>query len=371
MPQPVHNPDCVIVGGGAIGMLSALLLAERGWRVALYDRGTLGRESSWAGGGIVSPLYPWRYPDPVTALARYSQQRYPAYLARLRERTGIDPELLDSGLLMLDPPAPEAAPWAARWQVRLEELHGAAALAAVQPGLAPRFEEGLWMPDVQQVRNPRLVRALRAAVLAEPAIAVHESTPVRRVSVRQGAVAGVETDAGAVRADRVLVTAGAWSADLLPPECVPQRPAIRPVKGQMIVFRTEPGTLSRMVMYEGRYLIPRRDGLVLAGSTLEEAGFDKTPTATARDELAAAAVALFPALGDAPVVQHWAGLRPGSPHGIPYIGECPGARGLFLNAGQFRNGIVMGLGSARLGVALLAGDPPIVDPAPYALDAPH
>ena len=363
--------DCLIVGGGAIGMLSALLLAERGRRVALYERGALGRESSWAGGGIVSPLYPWRYPDAVTALARYSQRHYPAFLARLREQTDIDPELLDSGLLMLDPPEPGMDEWAARWEMTIEHLRGAAALAAVQPGLAPEFDEGLWMPEVRQVRNPRLVRALAAAVRAHPAIVVHEGAAVRAVRVAQGAVQGVDTADGPVAAPCVLVTAGAWSAGLLPAGCAPERPAVRPVKGQMIVFRTTPGTLTRMVMHQGRYLIPRRDGLVLAGSTLEEEGFDKTPTEAARAELTEAARAIFPALADCPVVYQWAGLRPGTPHGIPYIGQCPAVRGLFVNAGQFRNGIVMGLGSARLGVDLITGESPLVDPAPYALDAPH
>jgi len=367
----MSSPDCIIVGGGAIGLLSAQMLVERGLRPLLLEQGALARESSWAGGGIVSPMYPWRYPDAVNRLAVYGQRHYPEVLARLRDQTGIDPELLPSGMLMLDEPEPAMGPWAERWAVRIERLATRAELEAVQPGLDPRFEQGSWMPEIHQVRNPRLAKALAAQARQTPGLTIREQAPVAEIVVAGGRVAGVRLQNGeTIAADRVLVTAGAWSGGLMPAAC--SAPAvIQPVKGQIVQFQTTPGTLTRMVMRDSRYLIPRKDGLVLIGSTLEFGTFDKQTTTEALEALRAAAIGLVPALADAPVVNQWAGLRPGTRDGIPFIGECPAVAGLYVNAGQFRNGIVMGLGSARLVAELIAGEPPFVDPAPYALGEPR
>ncbi len=363
------TPDCIIVGGGAIGLLSAHFLVARGMKVTLLEQGELARESSWAGGGIVSPMYPWRYPDAVNRLAIYGQQNYPEVLARLRDEIGIDPELLPSGMLMLDDPEPEMWPWAERWSTRIERLTSRAGLEVVQPGLDPRFEQGLWMPDIHQVRNPRLAKALAARARQTPGLTIREHAPVAGIVVEGERVGGVRLRDGQTLASGcVLVTAGAWTGQLMPEAC-PAPAEIRPVKGQIVQFRTEPGTLTRMVMLDSRYLIPRKDGLVLIGSTLEFGEFDKRTTTEALEDLRASAIDLVPALADAPVVNQWAGLRPGTREGIPFIGECPAIAGLYVNAGQFRNGIVMGLGSARLVAELIAGETPFVDPEPYALGA--
>ncbi|MCX8018513.1 MAG: FAD-dependent oxidoreductase, partial [Rhodocyclaceae bacterium] len=148
-------------------------------------------------------------------------------------------------------------------------------------------------------------------------------------------------------------------------------PDIRPVRGQMLLFHAKLDQIRRIVLYRGRYVIPRRDGRVLFGSTLEQAGFDKQTTAEAKESLYQDAVALFPVLRRAPIEDHWSGLRPGSPSGIPYIGAYPGIDGLYFNAGHFRNGLTLGPASARLMADLVLGRPPLLDPAPYALDAPR
>jgi glycine oxidase len=143
---------------------------------------------------------------------------------------------------------------------------------------------------------------------------------------------------------------------------------VEPVRGQMILFRASPGLLTRVVLDQGRYIIPRRDGHILMGSTVEHVGYDKRTTESAREELVAAALKLVPGLADAEVVKHWSGLRPGSPDGVPFIGPHPAIEGLFVNTGQYRNGVVMGLASCELASYHMTGRTPVLDVTPYLLE---
>ena len=232
----------------------------------------------------------------------------------------------------------------------------------MEPALNPPAGPSLYLPDVAQVRNPRLCQAL-AQVLPTEGVDVREQCAVGQVAVQQGRVTGVTTTTGIVRGDRVVIAGGAWSAQFIPDPC-PAVP-VRPVRGQMIQFQARPGLLRRIVLRDGRYLIPRRDGLILAGSTLEETGYDKSVTTAGCEELRRAAINILPSLADYPVVNHWAGLRPGSPHGIPFIGECSEIRGLYLNAGHYRNGVGMGPASAQLLADGLLGRTSFTGPEPY------
>ena len=355
-----------VVGGGAIGMLTALELREAGHHVVLFERGETGRESSWAGGGIISPLFPWRYLDSVTRLASWSQSVYPAFLSALYRQTGVDPEYLNSGMLVIAPKeTAEATAWAEQHQ-RHVQIVDRRHFAKLEPEAAEPAAQAIWMPDVGQVRNPRLVRALRIR-LEQLDVALRSGEPVDRLLFDGDRCVGLQTERGVQQADLVVVCTGAWSGQLL--DRLPNPPEIHPVRGQMLMFKAAPGTISRIVLEANRYVIPRRDGRTLFGSTIEEAGFDKQTTAAARDELYAIATQRFPILKEYPVEAHWAGLRPSSPAGVPYIGGHPQIDGLFINAGHFRNGIVLGVASARLAADLILGREPIVDPAPYAWTA--
>ncbi|MBD1551057.1 glycine oxidase ThiO [Pseudomonas typographi] len=362
-----HGPHTLIVGAGAIGLLTALNLAEQGERVTLLDRQLAGREASWAGGGIVSPLYPWRYSAAVTALAHWSQDFYPRLGDELFVRTGLDPQVHVTGLYWLDlDDEAEALAWARREQRPLSAVSLEATYRQV-PALAPGFERAIYMADVANVRNPRLVKSLKAALALLPNVTLREHCEVRGFLRNGDAVGGVDTAEGPLRADRVVLAAGAWSGQLL--ATLGLALPVEPVKGQMILYRCAEDFLSRMVLARGRYAIPRRDGHILVGSTLEHAGFDKTPTDEALHSLVASAEALLPALAKAERVGHWAGLRPGAPDGIPFIGPVGRHPGLWLNCGHYRNGLVLAPASCQLFTDLVAGRTPIIDPAPYAPDA--
>lgn len=354
----------VVVGGGVIGLLTAFNLASAGQRVVLLDRSNLGQESSWAGGGIVSPLYPWRYSPAVTALAHWSQDFYPQLAERLFASTGVDPQVHTTGLYWLDLDDESAAlEWARRENRPLSVVDIDATHSAV-PVLGPGFSRAIYMANVANVRNPRLLKSLRAALLALPDVTVHEQCAVSGF-IRDGQrIVGVHTANGDVRGDQVVLAAGAWSGELL--GSLGLTLPVEPVKGQMILYKCAEDFLSCMVLAKGRYAIPRRDGHILIGSTLEHEGFDKTPTESALESLKASAVELIPALAEAEVVGHWAGLRPGSPEGIPYIGPVPGFSGLWLNCGHYRNGLVLAPASCQLFTDLMLGREPIIDPAPYA-----
>lgn len=355
--------DIIIIGGGLSGMLVARELTAGGARVTLLEKGEMGREASWAGGGILSPLSPWRYDDAVTALSRWSQRHFSAFAAELAEESGIDPEWLQSGLLVAEQKEVDGArAWARRWGVSLEVV-SAARLAELEPGLATAaVNGGLWLPEVAQVRNPRLLKAL-ARSLARRGVIIKTHTEVVGLLEGGGGVLGVRTRDETLHADKVVVTAGAWTASLLGELAAAWR--ITPVRGQMLLFHAAPGQVRHILMKGNRYLVPRRDGRVLAGSTVEYVGFDKATTRSAYDQLHAAAVDMIPALAHCSMEHHWAGLRPGSPQGIPFIGEHPRRRGLYVNVGHFRNGVVTGPASARLLADILFQRTPCVDPAPY------
>ena len=358
------SKQVVVVGGGVIGLLTAFNLAAKVGHVVVCDQGEVGRESSWAGGGIVSPLYPWRYSPAVTALAHWSQDFYPQLGERLFASTGVDPEVHTTGLYWLDlDDEAQALAWAEREQRPLSAVDISAAYDAV-PVLGPGFKRAIYMAGVAKVRNPRLVKSLKAALLAMPNVTLREHCQITGFVQQGGRVTGVQTADGELAAEEVVLSAGAWSGDLL--RTLGLALPVEPVKGQMILFKCAEDFLPSMVLAKGRYAIPRRDGHILVGSTLEHAGYDKTPTGDALQSLKASAVELLPELEGATVVAHWAGLRPGSPEGIPYIGPVPGHAGLWLNCGHYRNGLVLAPASCQLFTDLLSGAEPIIDPAPYA-----
>jgi len=352
----------IIVGAGVIGMMQARELAQKGMDVVLIDKGACGTEASWAGGGIISPLYPWRYSDPITALASWSQAYYPNLIQTLEAESDIDPEITRHGLLMLNVgDYNEAVAWSKCADAWLEPIDQKT-VYDLEPQLREGVQDGLWMSQVASVRNPRLLKALYNILSVHPRVEIHEESAVTSLQTHGSKVIGVNTIKGeCIEGDVVLVCSGAWTPQVSGQKAI----QIEPVKGQMVLFDAKPGMVNRVVLSGGQYVIPRRDGKVVAGSTLEYEGFDKQPTDNAKNALADMAIDLFPQLATCPINHHWAGLRPGSPEGIPYIGRLPEYDNAYVNAGHFRNGLVLAPASVRLMTSMLCGDTLPLDAKPY------
>lgn len=230
-----NSIECLVVGGGLLGLLTAKLLHKSGVGVAVVEKGKIGKESSWAGGGIISPLYPWRYPDAVTRLALWGQQHYPELCEQLATETGIDPEWTQSGLLMPNLSEDEegqAFAWAKQFGYNLKQIDSQQ-IAQLEPHLSEQ-KSALWMESVAQIRNPRLVQSLKAS-LEQQGIPLIEDFDVDQIVVSNGKVQGVEAGGVRVSANRVIVCSGAWSAKVLKTAGI-EVPVV-PVKGQMLLLR--------------------------------------------------------------------------------------------------------------------------------------
>jgi glycine oxidase len=361
-----EHPDVLILGGGVIGLSTAYYLTRNRVRVEVVDKGDFGQESSWAGAGIISAAPSRsRARTPIARLQALSAELYPQLSEDLRDPTNVDNGFVHNGGFILVEGDP--APLLREWQtdgIRFEEMDGPK-LARFEPALAPGPHGAYFLPDTAQVRNPRHVKALLAwcdmhGVRFRPACPVYGFE-------RQGQrITAVKTAAGPLQAGQFLLATGAWTDGLL--EQVGWRPGIRPVRGQIALLNSGAPVITRVVELGRRYLVPRPDGRVLAGSTEEDAGFDKRTTAEAIRGLLDLACTLVPALARAPVERCWAGLRPGSPDGMPFLGAVPGLENLFVAAGHFRAGIQLSPATGLTMAELLCGKTPSVPLEAFRLD---
>lgn len=350
--------DFTIIGGGVIGLATALELSRRGAKITILEREQVGREASWGGGGILSPLLPWDYPEPVTRLTNLSNALFPALVEELIAETGIDPEFVVSGMLVLPEfDAEKAGNWCRDNRYQLERVRSRRIASQLAIDV-----ESLWLPQVAQVRTPRLLQALRRR-LETLGVKIVENAEVTGWATSGRQVSAVVTARGEFSADGYIVTAGAWSRQVLGRLALALD--IQPVRGQMLFFNSQPGLLTSIVLQNGSYLIPRKDGHILVGSTLEYVGYDKSTTGEARESLLSVACALLPQLSANSLAQHWAGLRPGSPQNIPVIARHPDLENLYLNSGHFRYGVTMAPGAARLLANMVYGLPQPIDASPY------
>jgi glycine oxidase len=356
--------DILIIGGGISGMLTARELHLAGRQVTILDKSAIGQESSWAGGGILLPIYPWRQPAAISDLVIESLKMYPQLSQELFTSSGIDPEWYPCGMLICkNPDINLAKDWCESRQIRYQQAPN-----SMLTDLDTDFDQPLWLPDIAQARNPRLLKSLKT-YLTQQGVSFIEHADITDIVIFQRRLHSIKTTQQSFTPSQTVLCAGAWTTEFLK-QWLPQSSIqldIQPIRGQMLLFDARPDTLPHMILDNDHYLIPRRDGKILVGSTVEQAGFEKQTTDQARQDLYQFATRLLPALKQYPICAHWAGLRPGTPTGVPYIGFHPDLDNLSINAGHFRNGLVMGPASARLLADLILQRTPQINPVAYSL----
>jgi glycine oxidase len=348
--------DVIVVGGGVIGLSIALELAEQGASVTVLERGDFGREASWAGAGILPPGNLAAIDSPEAQLRALSHALWPTWAGSLVEQTGIDVGYRRSGGLEVrlsslcrgtegdpDDLEHEVAAWRAE-SITVQELTPAD-LAEVEPAISPEVASAYRLPDLGQVRNPRLLDALVAACAAR-GVRLCAGCPVLGFDQRDGRITAVRTEMHVVQAGRYCVAGGAWSRGIL--TSIGVETAIEPVRGQIVLVSHLSRLFSHVIQVGPRYLVPRDDGRILIGATEEHVGFEKKNTACAVSGLLAFGTTVVPAIAEARFEKAWSGLRPGCAKGLPYLGRVPGHENLFIAAGHFRSGLQMSPGTARV-----------------------
>ncbi len=369
MPGSFETSDVFVIGAGVAGLSAAHALLQRGANVTIADGGHAG-QSSWAGAGIVCPLLPWDYGEDMNRMALAGMGAWPAFAAALRDTSGIDPEYWVCGMEVLgktSPDYPLETPSPLRGEGAKTSTEAATSWCRAH-GFAVETLPGnrLWLPNVAQVRNPRLIQSLSGSVSTLGGHVLH-NCKIDGLKSRGRMLTSVLSGVTEYRADKFVLATGAWSGQALG-QASPI-PNIRPVRGQMLLYAPGSHALEHILYRNGLYLVPRRDGHLLAGSTLEDAGFDASTTPDALARLHESACGLLPGLRDHAPIKSWSGLRPGSPDNVPLIDRHPDFDNVWIHTGHFRYGVTMTPASSRLLVELMTGDAPFVDPAPYSWQA--
>lgn len=347
--------NVVIIGGGIMGLSIALELQRHGLEVTVVERGVPGAEASSAAAGMLAPQLEAHGPGPMLELSLRSRGLYPAWARQLQETSGVDVAYLECGALELARDEAELTALEATlgWQRAVElraTMVDAQTLRALEPMVGPQFVGALHFPDEHQVEPARLMRAL--AVAATKAKVTFVTGHVRGLVKTGGRCTGVDVDGQPLGADVVVLAAGSWTA--LVDGAGVSAAAVKPAKGQMVELTCRAPPAHRLLKSATGYLVPRADGRVVVGSTMELVGFDKSVTADGIGGLLSMAKQVVPALGNAQVTHTWAGLRPWTTDALPLLGEA--TPGLVIASGHFRNGILLAPITAKLVGQLIRGD---------------
>src|ERR1035438_136926 len=340
--------DVVIAGGGLIGGAIALELSHAGLRVAVFEKGEPGREASWASAGILSPAPESPAMIPVIPLAKASMSLYSEFVANVEEisgqNVGFRPLGTMDALFSRD---------AARDLSTLIALHHGLGLKAealrpeeareLEPALSPDVEAAALRPEEASIDNRALTQAVLQAARKSGA-EVFPQDPVEAIWREHGRCAGLHVRGVKIAAKWTVIAAGCFSAGI---EGVESYAPVRPAKGQMVSLRADHLKIERVLWSEKIYLVPRNDGRILAGATVEYVGFDKHVTAGALHKILSDAIEVVPGLANGQIEETWAGLRPDSPDHLPILGPTD-LEGLLIATGHFRSGILLTPITARL-----------------------
>jgi len=334
--------DVIIVGGGVIGCSIAWRLAQAGLKVTVFERGRVGCEASRAAAGMLSPQGESQTAGPFFDLCLRSRAMYRSFAEELNDASGIDVEYKDEGTLFVvlqGEDEEEKTRWA-MWQLDaglpLEHV-SADDLRKIEPAVTESATRAIFLPEEHQVENRRLMDALEVA-MKRAGVELIEGAEVTALATDHGRVTGVGVAGQHVDAGVVVVAAGTWSSRLLEPLGLNVK--VIPARGQMIAVQGGTLPISRVLHSSSVYVVPRRDGRILIGATVEQAGFRKAVTVRAVKHLLSAAVELVPSLGELEIVETWSGLRPDTVDHLPILGPS-GIENLLLATGHFRNGILL------------------------------
>ena len=348
----MKNWDAIIIGAGIIGLSLAIELRRTGLSVLVVEKGELGRESSWAAGGMLAD-FGLEIPTPLQALATASARMYPEFVHGLEDESGLKIDLRAEGtLLFLD----------SREDRALQESHPLpASLEKLEPALQTFAHSPLFLKE--RSVDPRHLTAAAIAAARHRGIDFSSGDQVLAIELSNGKTAGVRTNKTQFAAAIVVNCAGAWAGQISP-HAFPTRP----VKGQMIcVLMPEKNLVSHVVRTPDVYLIPRSDGRLVIGATQEEAGFDKRTVPETILKLRNSAINLVPRLAEARILEDWAGLRPGTPDKLPILGETS-IPGYFVATGHFRDGILLAPITARVIAQVITGRRPTFDLGTFRAD---
>ena len=357
-----------VIGAGISGLMSALELVEHGCSVSIFDQNAAGQAASWAGGGILSPMYPWRYPNEVNLLAQHAKPLYELWNQKLRDKTQIDFQIHETGMLIFDQ---DDFGIGLEYAKQYNEPYQTAQLLTQQqiqninPKINATFQQALYFSKLCNIRNPRLLQSIICYLKQHPRVHWHEYQHIDKLSIQNNQVQAVQTKDGKKHlADQFLMTTGAWSAQWA--ETLELHIPIKPIHGQMLLFKTPEKWLPTMCMNKVMYMIPRQDGHILCGSSMQDIGFDTACSSEIQQHIQDAVFEMVPELKQFPLVKQWSGLRPSSPNGVPYIGQLPHIENLWMNSGHFRNGLCMAPASAQLLRELMLGQVPFLNPDLYS-----
>ncbi|HLL99453.1 MAG TPA: glycine oxidase ThiO [Pyrinomonadaceae bacterium] len=340
------NSEILIIGAGVIGLALARSLKKSGaaGQITILERGSAGREASLAAAGMLAPQAETDKTDDFFDFCRQSNKLYPQFAAELLDETGIDIELDRAGTLYLAFSDEDVREINRRyaWQkgagLPVEYLT-AEEIRRSEPFVSPDVREGLFFPNDWQVENRKLLFALQKFAGLN-AIKIVENAEVKNLIVENGRAAGAETETEKFSASAVILTAGAWTS-LVKANNLDLPFEVRPIRGQMLSFQTARRVFRRVIYSPRGYLVPRRDGRILAGATVEDVGFDKSLTEAGIDFLFEHALEIAPSLANLEITDKWCGLRPFAAGAMPVLGALPEAENLFVATAHYRNGILL------------------------------
>ena len=358
------HAEIVIVGGGVIGLSIAWELAGQGADVLVLDKQHVGQEASWAGAGMLPPGNLEGALAPFDRLRALSAQIWPRWTETLRDLTSIDNGYVHSGGITVSLDDESCSSLRDEWNAEGVSLFDLDAdkLHAREPALSPEISEGFLIPEMSQVRNPRQLHALKSACI-RGGVTILEGQLASEIEQSHSKIVAVKTSEHKITGDRFCFCTGAWTPSLT--EQLGCHIPIKPIRGQIVLLNTGAPVISHIIEVGDRYLVPRPDGRLLIGSTMEEAGFEKKTTVEGVAGLLDFARRLIPELASAEIEQTWAGLRPMSATGIPFLGPLPDFDNAFVAAGHFRSGLQTSPGTAVVMRELLLGQETSLDLVPF------